>query len=252
MNKNPIVKAFDNLISAINQYIDNLKKESIKAIQIDNPDRAQELFPIIKKAIEYRTHIEDHYTEWKNNIGKPSHLDVQTERFLELISSPNKSEPHTPKPKLSSQRRFPNLNISNSQINVIPLDEDNFGDIYYTKIVRGKIGDISVENVGWREFVNCGIIYAQQTGLSFEDLCHVSALNIKEGEYRDHGFLPVSGTGISVQNMASDRAAKSLIRLSRHLKCNLDIVIEWASNEKARYPGQLGHIECKAALDKNL
>lgn len=249
MNKKPIDKAFDNLISAIDQYIDKSKKDSINAIHSDDMDRAKELLSIIKQAIEYRSRIVDQRNEWQNYFGKPSLLDAQTDRFIELITSPKSSNMPLVKSKLHQGKHISSHNISINNNNIINLDPDNLESITYTTIVKGKIGDVIVEDVAWREFVNMGIQYALQKGLAYEVIGNVLALNIKRGEFHEHGFLPVANTDISLQNMAADRAAKSLIRLSRHLNCDLEILIEWSSNENAQYPGRQGRIECKAAAE---
>lgn len=244
MTKNNVSDAFNKLISEVDLFVEQSKKDSIQAIEQNNPDEARVILDAIKQATTYRARILELWNSWKGDLEKPSSRESQTERLINVITS-SSLRAGTPKPKRKSPRGkvLPSQDITYNQKDVISLDPDNLGSLAFTKVVSGRLGDIQVSNVGWKEFIEKGIQYALKGGISFEQLDSSVDMNIRRGMVRAKGFSPVSNTDISLQRMDANGAATIMIQLSQLLHCDLDILLQWGSSENARFPGREGRIQ---------
>ena len=229
-----------NLLLHFDQLIKELKGKSIQAIQNDNPDEAQEVLASIKKITEYKSHVLEIYNDWANDFGGPTLQNEQAKKFAKMLTSREFAEVTTSKAnvKRPPSRSAGEKTIPDNNQEIISLDPDNFGKLVFSNIKSGTLGDIHVNNIGWKEFIEIGIKYALERGLSFDTLDKKLTVNLKRGKHYDHGYSPIHQTDISLQRMDANRAATSLIRLAKLLNCELQIMIEWGLNEKAQFPGQ--------------
>ncbi len=245
-----IKKAFIHLISEITSSIDFLKQEGIDAIQVNDISKGHELLELIKVMTEYKAQLTNLYDNWSKDIYQQISKENLEQRLMDAITSTVQKRPSNSSGKTSDQQRHLNIvDVADGQNEAIELNPPQLGSLRFTNVISGILGELSVENIGWNGFVKKGICFALEKGIPFDTLNTHLNVNIKQGEYYEQGYSPIPSTNISLQRMDANRAAESLIRLSKIMGCNLDILIEWGGNEKARYPGKQGHIECKGELE---
>ena len=151
---------------------------------LNNPDEAQDTLRLINKLLNIDPSVTLLQNEWEryySNVDEPSARDNQAERLLELITSQQNANDTRPMEKVSQQKRFTSLDATHVSKDIIHLDVDNLGTLTYTKIVRGEFGELSVENIGWKDFVEKAIEYAMNKGVSFEILDKGLTVNVLSG-----------------------------------------------------------------------
>lgn len=231
MTKNTVDKAFQNLLSDIDQYIDHLKDQSILAIQLDELNKGQEILEIVKKVAGYHSRVLNTFNEWTKEIFEPPSTESQAERFLHALNATKKSNFSNSKSSFSQHKNnIMNLNIPTDQIEIIALDPNDLGSLSFTHVIEGTLGNITVENVGWSAFLEKGIQGAFQEGISFDKLDSKLNLNMRQGAFNKHGFIAIPNTNVSLQRVDANRSAKGLISLAGILQCNLNAIIKWSNN----------------------
>lgn len=117
------------------------------------------------------------------------------------------------------------------------LDPHHPPNLYFTKIIEAKIENQKADN--WNGLLINAIKLALQNNVSITELQDMS-IPIKEGSWNSDGFLPLSGTNVSFQNVDTNRAWNLTFALAKRLKVEVIIKFRWRDKEKAAYPGKEG------------
>jgi len=246
MTKSDVDKSILNVIAEIDQYIDDLKGNSIRAIQMDNLEKGQETIGVIKRVNEYRSRVQKIYDEWINDVSDPKSSVSQTERFIEALRPSSKPIVYKTEVMESLQERSVNDRKVITEQSEIELDPNHLESLTFTRVINGTLGDLRLQRLEWRVFVEKGIQYALERDIPFDRLSENFPVQMKKGEYKERGFTRIPNTNISLQCMNAKGAARCLLTLARILHCNLNILLEWGNNENARYPGRKARLVWQA------
>lgn len=246
MTKSDVDQSILNVIAEIDQYIDFLKENSIRAIQMDNLEKGQEILGVIKKVNEYRSRVQKIYDEWINNVPEPKLTDSQTERFIEALRPSSKLTPYKTDVMESLHGKSGNDRKAITGQSEIELDPNHLESLTFTRAINGTLGDLSLQRPEWRYFVEEGIQYALERDIPFDILSAGLPVQMKKGELTERGFTRIQNTNISLQCMNVKGAARCLLTLATILQCNLNILLEWGNNENARFPGRKARLVWQA------
>jgi hypothetical protein len=113
------------------------------------------------------------------------------------------------------------------------LNPENPGDLTFTT-VEGTIGE--KQGKKWSKLIYEGINLAINNGYNAVSLNDILIVNIRKGEYTSEGYKYNSKLKISVQGLDSNNSFKTLLQISKMLKCNLELTITW--KEKSPRAGE--------------
>ena len=142
---------------------------------------------------------------------------------------------------LEIKKNLPELedNLSNKVLTFTHLDVPS---LTYTKILKASIDGVPVKNLKWNAMVSIFVIRAMKHDLNFDDLCHLCQVNMVEGRMEHKGYTHYPEINISIQGMRANNACNALKAISKYLKLDLKIELEWRDKKSAAYPGRRGRL----------
>lgn len=112
-------------------------------------------------------------------------------------------------------------------------------DLRFTKILHGTLEGFNSKS--WSELLRYALKIALDRGHSPSELSSLTNLNIKQGLHNEHGFRPVRGHKISMQDVEATKAASNLRKIAQKLNLKLSVEFEW--REKSTNAGKRGQIK---------
>ncbi len=170
-------------------------------------------------------------------------LDISHKEALEFIQNYNaKRTGH------SENREQLLEHQTQSKISTISTTEErtNFGgdppDLTFTSIETGSIGNRQEKK--WNRLLTVCIQQLIDTGWTMEKINFTTTvkLNIVNGHATKKGFHVIKGTQFSIQGVEANKAAITLIDLSRSSGLKLNIDFFWRDKTGAAFPNKKGKI----------
>jgi len=129
-----------------------------------------------------------------------------------------------------------------STIKTKTLDPHNPKSLNFTKISEAWIERTRADN--WNSLLGGAIKLALQNDISVRELQKMS-IPVKEGHLNKDGYCPLTGTEVSFQNVAANRAWSLTFAIAQRLKVEIMVKFMWRDKEEAAYPGEEGLLHWK-------
>lgn len=162
-------------------------------------------------------------------LAKNENISLSETEAEEFLKPPTQVPDTKPTPP-------PNSRVTVNSVNEIQLlDADNLPNLRYTR-VEGTIGGQHERK--WKNLVKVGIRRAHQRGYDAHAMnTWRLPANIKEGLHEDDGYHPLEGLNLSVQGLAANNSANTLIKIAKKLNCQLELTVLWQKGDRAGQQG---------------
>lgn len=123
---------------------------------------------------------------------------------------------------------------------ILSFPPDGPPDLRHAKIIDARIG-ARIPNT-WNNLLSSAIHISLEKQVPINELQSMS-IPIKEGQVSTEGYHPLTGTGISYQNVESNRAWQLTFDLVKKLNVEVLVKFRWPEKDGAAHPGKLGLLQ---------
>ena len=120
------------------------------------------------------------------------------------------------------------------------IDPAHPPSLKHTKLVTATLADAQYSD--WNTLLGAAIKKAHEFGLDMSEISRLSTAIVRRGQQSDPGYVPISGTDLSLQEMSPDNAFHNAYVLAKAVGAELKVEFRWQDNPDAAHPGETGVI----------